>query len=511
MSALSSSNTLSDSDILSHTMMPFEEGREEPDARLETHDEMKREPGETEGIQMEARQQSPVTVGKPKKYSHNFWDPEIKHLRHVVFKILGTATLITIAVTWACVPVFWGSVWKTESYTNRLKIFVIDYDTPTSPLTPSLGSFIVNATLANFHSGIVDGVGQPDHTTPKGTLGFTQISTIDYPTTQSVITAVLNERAWGAVIINPHASAEIQSSRQNGNDSYIPTSAVTFIYAQARSEQATGSYILPILHSVLGKALPQWNAQSLVTYLGEIGSNTTALTALTRAPTTVNPGAYYGLANLRPYSATVTSAVTFLGFIYLIIFSFILTMNGNAARDIIAPFLTTKSLLVSRLVIPLVLYFWITLTFAMIDLPFHVPFGAKYRYGQGFVLWWMYLWAGMSAVGLATEFFVTLLTPKFVAFCIFPFIIFNVSVVGLPAELQPWFYRYQPASPFFQLNRAVRVIIFDTKNVLGESIGVLLAWIVCSMCTITLITLLYRRRDLKAFEKAHAEETEKQV
>jgi hypothetical protein len=73
--------------------------------------------------------------------------------------------------------------------------------------------------------------------------------------------------------------------------------------------------------------------QSLVTYLGEVGSNTTALTALTHAPETVNPGAYYGLDNLRPYPTTVTSAVTFLGFIYLITFSFIMTMNGSFSNS----------------------------------------------------------------------------------------------------------------------------------------------------------------------------------
>jgi hypothetical protein len=226
----------------------------------------------------------------------------------------------------------------------------------------------VNATLSNFHDGITDNVGYPGHTTPKGTLGFTQISPLDYPTTQDVIAAVLDERAWGAVIINPDASMDIHSSRRNGIASYDPSSAVTFIYAQARNEQAAGSYILPILESVLGKALPQWNVQSLATYFGEAGSNSTAIAALlTNAPQTVNPGAYYGLNNLRPYSATVTQAVTFLGFIYLIIFSFIMTMNGNAAREIIAPYMRTKNLLFLRLLMPLFLYFWITLVFAMVS------------------------------------------------------------------------------------------------------------------------------------------------
>lgn len=72
-------------------------------------------------------------------------------------------------------------------------------------------------------------------------------------------------------------------------------------------------------------------------------------------------------------------------------------------------------------------------------------------------------------------------------------------------------HSYQPAAPFYQLNRGVRVIIFDTRNVLGESIGVLFAWVVLSMCTVTLITWLYRRRELRAYEKTQTETTEKQA
>jgi len=79
-----------------------------------------------------------------------------------------------------------------------------------------------------------------------------------------------------------------------------------------------------------------------------------------------------------------------------------------------------------------------------------------------------------------------------------------VSVVALPHELQPWFYRYQPASPFYQLNRAVRVIIFDTKNVLGESIGVLFAWVVVSIFTVTLATWLKRRNEVRAYRAKEA-------
>jgi hypothetical protein len=69
MSPQSSSNTLSESQFPFHTKVPFQEGREDPD--VETPDGMKREPGETGELELEARQQCPVTAGQPKKYSHD--------------------------------------------------------------------------------------------------------------------------------------------------------------------------------------------------------------------------------------------------------------------------------------------------------------------------------------------------------------------------------------------------------------------------------------------------------
>jgi len=279
---------------------------------------------------------------------------------------------------------------------------------------------------------------------------------------------------------------------------------VSFIYSQARNEQAAGNYIVPIGQSVIQQALVTYGMQSAARYLARVTGNVTAINALVSAPQTISPAVGFTANNLHPYNATVAAAIGLVGFIYLIIFAFVLTMNWYAAREIMAPFLTTRTLLVARIALPLFLYFWISLIFAMLNLPFKVPFGAKFTYAQGFFLWWIFLWVGMASLGLATEFFITILGPKFVAFSLIPLIIFNVSVVALPHELQPWFYRYQPAAPFYQLSRAVRVIIFDTKNVLGESIGVLFAWVVVSIFTITLTTWLKRRNEVRAYRAKEA-------
>jgi Protein of unknown function (DUF3533) len=44
----------------------------------------------------------------------------------------------------------------------------------------------------------------------------------------------------------------------------------------------------------------------------------------------------------------------------------------------------------------------------------------------------------MLALGLATEVAVTVLTTRFVAFFLIPFIVVNVSVTVVPNDIQPW-------------------------------------------------------------------------
>jgi flavin-dependent dehydrogenase len=65
--------------------------------------------------------------------------------------------------------------------------------------------------------------------------------------------------------------------------------------------------------------------------------------------------------------------------------------------------------------------------FAMINLPFKIHFDAHYTYAGGFFLWAFTLYLGMAAVGLATEFAITILPQKFVSFFLVPWIIVNVS------------------------------------------------------------------------------------
>lgn len=87
------------------------------------------------------------------------------------------------------------------------------------------------------------------------------------------------------------------------------------------------------------------------------------------------------------------------------------------------------------------------------------------RFGHGgIVAFWMLNWVGMLACGLALEAMITLLTVRFIPFFLILWIISNVSVTIFPLQVLPHVYKYGYAWPFYNISRAVRTIVFRTKN-----------------------------------------------
>ncbi|KAF8602433.1 hypothetical protein BDV93DRAFT_524025 [Ceratobasidium sp. AG-I] len=456
-------------------------------ATMESRDLANEELAEQEAANTDIRRPAEgpgARLPAPEKFAHSVFDPKIAHLRRIYTKIVLTTLALTIIIMWICLPVYWGSLARSSTHPPSLKTWVVDRD------GGEIGQAVVRGLIATTQTG------------SKQHLGWLQIAS-DY--VEDVGAAIVDEQAWGAVVINPGASAKLAAARASGDPSYDPMSAVTFYYAQARNEQATGSYVSPLTIAALTQIMQNYNAKSASTYISSVSRNATALQALTAAPQTITAGAWWTTENLRPYNAPVATALTLVGQIYLCIFAFIMALTNDFARGILGPFLRLRSYLQLRILVPLALYFPLSLSFVMISLPFHAPFGAKYTYAGGFFLYFAYTYMSISALGLAMEAMVTILTPRFMAFFLIPLIISNVAVVALPFDLLPTFYQYGHAFPIFNNTQALRTILFGTKNHLGLNAGVILGWVALSCATIPLFTILMRRRDVRAHDKAMAQ------
>ncbi|KAG8950615.1 hypothetical protein FRC04_007239 [Tulasnella sp. 424] len=445
-----------------------------------------------------AEDESQAPTG-PRKFQHAFWDPEVAHLRKIYFKILGMTVAFLVVAMWLFFSIYWGSLGETAEHVPNLKAYVVNRDGSSGE--GLLGQAIVAAFEANSRG---EGVAANQH------LTWTVVDSGYLPSNEDVAHAVVEEEVWAAVVVNSDATSFLTSARSSGNSSYDPRTALTFYYNQGRNEIAANSFIVPYTTALLQSTLSAFNAKTNAQYFGSLANGADearqeALVAIAQAPQTVSQPFSYQAVNLRPYTKTASQAVLLVGQIYIIILSFVITMTHDFARGIISPFLRFTSYARMRLLVPLVIYIPLSFSYAMVNLPFKITFDAKYTYAGGFFLFWVFVYLGMAAMGLATEAMITLLTPRFIAYFLIALIITNVSVASVPIVLQPSFYRYGYGFPVFNLSEAMRTIIFNTKNRMGLNAGVLLAWVVLSMITVPLFTWLMRRKDEQAEKQKNAE------
>lgn len=165
----------------------------------------------------------------------------------------------------------------------------------------------------------------------KSILGWQQLDASDFTTSQAVGDAVVDERAWLAVVIEENASNNLAIARANGDATYNPMSAISVYYAQARNEIAVGNFVIPITQGILTPTVAKFNAETTAQYLASIASNTTAIQFLARAPQTVTQPINWTLKNLRPYTTQTANAMTLVGQIYAIIFTFFIAMAGGSS------------------------------------------------------------------------------------------------------------------------------------------------------------------------------------
>ncbi|KAI0653466.1 hypothetical protein C8Q70DRAFT_1035581 [Cubamyces menziesii] len=408
-----------------------------------------------------------------------FFSPMFAPLRRRYFIIIARATLLIIALMWACLPVYWGALVDSAKLTGNLEALFIDRDG------------------LRVGQGLTQAVQK--YSAPGPQLDWTFIKAVNASSDDAVIRMVLQEQIWVAVVIQPNATIRLAQARMNGDQSYDPASAIKVYYSQARNEIATGNYIVPLTTQMLQATTSAYATSTAQRVFAQINSNgqpnSTALQMIANAPQTISPAISWTMVNLRPYQAPAAQAVTLVGNIFLCIFAFMITMANSTARAIVSPHMAFLPYLALRIFVPLMAYLPLSLSYALINLAFDLPLDTKFGPGAGFMVFWVYIYLGMAALGLSIEAMITILTPRFTPFFLFTLILYNVSPVVLPAELQNPIYTYGSGFPIWNLSQALRTIMFDTNSHLGRNIAVIVAWIIMSCGTMTVFTWYMRRRE----------------
>ncbi|KAI0759545.1 hypothetical protein BD413DRAFT_273447 [Trametes elegans] len=416
-----------------------------------------------------------------------FFSPTFAPLRRSYFTIVGRATLLITVLMWACLPIYWGALVNSASLTGNLEAWFIDRDG---------GRVGQGMTLA---------VQKYSPTGPR--LNWKFMKPIDVGDDDDVIRMVLEEQVWVAVVVQANASTHLSAARVNGDQTYDPTTAIKVYYSQARQEIATGNYIVPLTTQMLQTTTSAYATSVAQRVFAQIDSNgepnSTALQMIANAPQTISPAISWTMVNLRPYQAPAAQAATLVGNIFLCIFAFMITMANSTARTIVSPHMSFLPYLALRLAVPLLAYLPLSLSYTLVNLAFKLPLGTKFGLGAGFMVSWVYIYLGMAALGLSLEAMITILTPRFTPFFLFTLILYNVAPVVLPDELQSPIYSYGTGFPIWNLSQALRTIMFDTNSQLGKNIAVIVAWILLSCGTMSILTWYTRRREARQL-RAHA-------
>ncbi|ODN94361.1 hypothetical protein L198_05220 [Cryptococcus wingfieldii CBS 7118] len=129
--------------------------------------------------------------------------------------------IIATIVIWLCLPVYWGSLWKANKYTDKLTVLIVNCDSGTVGNTVT--STLLNLTNLNYF------------TTPAS----------EFATNEDVANDVIEEGVWAAIVINEGVSDRLVSARQNGLSTWCGSGTIEVYYAQRRQETAINSYMLP--------------------------------------------------------------------------------------------------------------------------------------------------------------------------------------------------------------------------------------------------------------------------
>ncbi|KAJ7319411.1 hypothetical protein DFH08DRAFT_713771 [Mycena albidolilacea] len=414
----------------------------------------------------------------PVPFSAQFLDktPEAAAARAIYLKTVFGGVGALVVVIFAVFSIYWGSVWSTPHHS--LPGWIVDFDGGAVGQSVSNALISINAGTSGIAWQVVPASQFPG--------GISQLQN-----------AIVQEKTWYAVTINSGATTSLSAAVSAVDASYNSSLAITFMGSEARNE----NIYRPHGRIVTGQ-LDAITLQLTLQFLKNISSSANVGTLLSTAPELVARPIYYTVDNLRPFDVPVASAVTFVGLIYLLILSFFIVMVSTAAREIsgLEKNLTLGSLVRVRIVTSFVAYFFIALFYTLLSRAFQLPFDRHFG-SAGLVIFWMLNWMGMLACGLALEAVITLLTARFVPFFLIIFIITNVSVSVFPLAVLPHIYRYGYAFPFYNISRAVRSIVFRTKNDVGMNFGILIAWVALSCITLPLIQWFMRRRLVAAQAK----------
>ncbi|KAK5945995.1 hypothetical protein PMZ80_000134 [Knufia obscura] len=462
--------------------------------REHEHEKTEHKSRDASGQEEEGQQGPPKPVG--------FFDPRLHKTRWNVAKKWFLMTILLMTFILCVLSLYWAVLFKVNDNMSALTAIVVDFDGQSAPYQnaqPVVGPAMTQAAQ--------------QIRMPKGTIGWEVRSPADFNYDPIAVRQfIYDEHAWVAVIVNNNATALLRDAVQTGNAQYDPMGAAQIVYVQARDETTYANYILPQVQEYQTQVTSMFGRQ----WVGQVLSDTSLDPATyANAPQALSPAIGFSTFNLRPFTPTTATPAVTIGLIYLIIiaffsFSFYLPIYSQFVIPKDHPPMHFWEMMIWRLGMVLLTYFFLSLAYSLVSLAFQIPFSntsphddvtvanIPNAYGKGtFVVYWMINWVGMAALGLASENVTMVLGQPWTALWLIFWVISNVCTSFYAIPLEPTFFYWGYAWPLHNIVEGSRTILFDTHSRIGLNFGVLFTWVAINIFLFFPAAVFFRWRNTK--------------
>ncbi|GAB7346811.1 hypothetical protein MBLNU459_g1909t1 [Dothideomycetes sp. NU459] len=423
-----------------------------------------------------------------------FFDHSLKKVRREVFGRWCLTTVTLMAFILGILSIYWGALFHVEKNLSSLVVYVVDMDAQVAPynesgITPIVGPIIQDLARTMVASG-------------KPTLGWGPLNASDFNYDPiAVRQAVYDFKAWAAIIINPNATALLQSAIQNGNTSYDPMGACQLVFIDSRDDTNWYDFIFPQISPFMTQATAMvgetWSRMAIQTAT----TDPSVLSNLARVPQAISPAVGFSMYNLRPFYPYQSIPAVSVGLIYLIIlsffsFAFYLPIWFRFLKPQGHPPLRFIEFVAVRWGGTIAAYFFLSFAYSLVSLAFQINFSGGNpvtsetmvtstingfsnpdAYGKGtFPVYWMLNFVGMAALGLACENVAMVVGQPWTGLWLIFWVITNVSTSFYDIDIEPRFYYWGYAWPLHYVVEGSRQILFGLHSRIGLDFGILFAW-----------------------------------
>ncbi|GJN89695.1 hypothetical protein Rhopal_002682-T1 [Rhodotorula paludigena] len=445
----------------------------------------------------------------------SLWDSALAEGRKAFLKSALLGLVLTTLCMFAVLPIYWGAYFRQEENLYRLTVALVDLDSPGAAAagrTPALGPALTASPAAidsaqQYHLGfnVIDN-------TPFDISAATGSSPRGLDVHEWAAQAIQDEDYFGVIIANANATTSAVSAFEQligGTQQvqYQSQGAMSMYYSEGRNFETSAfiayysinTYVMPDAGSALVAQLaPRLSALTADQY-GAI--NRTALASVMSKP--FSPATW----NIRPISEFAGIPATSVGMLYLLVFTYFISLFWFIARQPIERKLRLSDLVALRLLVPVVQYLFISLWISLVTMAFGVTFERHHGHG-GFPLFWLSNFLAQWGSGMPMEIALAFLGPRYTAFFLVFWIILNVSVSFIDIADQSHFYSYGFILPIYQAVQNGKTIAFGTKNRFAQYFGVEVAWVVVGSVALVGVVIFQRKQQerQKAAERRREKE-----